>query len=80
MRRYETQNTLLICKEPVAKAFYPIPGRRLLCALFLPEGDPMGDSGFAMRNFSTYSEICINYATPSVKEATLRVCNVALSM
>ena len=33
-----------------------------------------------MRNFSTYSEICINYATPSVKEATLRVCNVALSM
>ena len=74
------QLILLICKEPVAKAFYPIPGRRLLCALFLPEGDPMGDSGFAMRNFSTYSEICINYATPSVKEATLRVCNVALSM
>ena len=59
---------------------YPIPGRRLLCTLVLPEGDPMGDSGFAMRNFSTYSEICINYATPSVKEATLRVCNVALSM
>ena len=59
---------------------YPIPGRRLLCTLVLPEGDPMGDFGFAMRNFSTYSEICINYATPSVKEATLRVCNVALSM
>ena len=49
MRRYETQNTLLICREPIAKAFYPIPGRRLLCTLVLPEGDPMGDSGFFPR-------------------------------
>ena len=40
----------------------------------------MGDSEFALRDFSTYSVCCINYASPSVKEVTLRVCNVALSM
>ena len=45
MRRYETQNTLLICKEPIAKAFYTNSGQKA----FVYIGSPGGRSNGRLR-------------------------------
>ena len=51
MRRYETQNTLLICKEPIAKAFYTNSGQKA----FVYIGSPGGRSNGRLRIFPAVS-------------------------